>query len=196
MSSKPFIAARIPEELNQVLNAHSKTTGESKTQALINALSQYLEVAYIATDRPQASADSSSLLSRIIRLEEIIEQIQEAHVVIEIDNDIDNKSIPDARSDNNTVISHDNTNQPKTGEEEIQSALFSINLDNVDNSIDNKRPEGALSTKELAEMTGIKENTVKSKSQKETAIEHNGIAYKPISKGTRGYWWVPQQNEE
>jgi hypothetical protein len=192
MSSKPFIAARIPEELNQALNAHSEATRESRTQALMNALSQYLGVADIAADRPQASADSSSLLSRVIRLEEIVEQMQGANIVIEIDNNTDNDLASDNHANNKIVISTDNANPPKTEEERSQPALFVMTSDNPDNNNDNTGVEGAVSTKDLAEMTGMKVSTVKTRSNKGTTVEHNGIVYKPVSKGTRGYWWIPQ----
>jgi hypothetical protein len=41
-SQKPFLAARIPHSLESALESHVKSTGESKTQAIINALSAYL----------------------------------------------------------------------------------------------------------------------------------------------------------
>jgi hypothetical protein len=191
MSNKPFIAARIPEELNQALSTHSEATGESKTQALINALSQYLGVAHAAPDGAQVNSNPLSLLSRVARLEEIIEKMQGAEIVIEIDNDTDNGLERDDQADN-TVISLDNANPPKVEEERSQPALFVMTSDNLDNNSDNTITEGAVSTKDLAEMTGMKASTVKTRSNKGTTVEHNGIVYKPISKGTRGYWWIPQ----
>jgi hypothetical protein len=191
MSNKPFIAARIPEELNQALNTHSETTGESKTQALINALSQYLGVAYAAPDGAQVNANPLGLLSRVARLEKIIEKMQGAEIIIEIDNDADNSLEREDQTDN-SVISLDNANPPKAEEERSQPALFVMTSDNSDNNSDNTIIEGAVSTKDLAEMTGMKANTVKARSNKGTTVEHNGIVYKPVSKGTRGYWWIPQ----
>jgi hypothetical protein len=191
MSNKPFLAARIPEELNQALSTHSETTGESKTQALINALSQYLGVAHAAPDEAQVNSNPLSLLSRVARLEEIIEKMQGAEIVIEIDNDTDNGLERDDQADN-TVISLDNANPPKVEEERSQPALFVMTSDNLDNNNDNTITEGAVSTKDLAEMTGMKASTVKTRSNKGTTVEHNGIVYKPVSKGTRGYWWIPQ----
>jgi hypothetical protein len=191
MSNKPFIAARIPEELNQALSTHSETTGESKTQALINALSQYLGVAYAAPDGAQVNANPLGLLSRVTRLEEIVEKMQGAETIINSDNDTDNGLKRDDQTDN-TVVNLDNANQPKLEAERSQPALFVMTSDNSDNDIDNTIIKGTVSTKDLAEMTGIKASTVKTRSNKGTTVEHNGIVYKPISKGTRGYWWIPQ----
>lgn len=191
MSNKPFLAARIPEELNQALSNHSETTGESKTQTLINALSQYLGVTYAAPDEVQASAHSLSLASRIARLEEIIEKIQGTEIVINTDNNLGCNDQID-----NNVINLDNASSPKAEEERSQPALFMMAPDNSDNNIDNKKKEEALSTKELAEKAGINSDTVKGRARKGTSIEHHGIIYNPVSKGTRGYWWVPQQNKE
>lgn len=40
----PFVSARIPVALNKALEARIKTTGESRSKILVNALCDYLEV--------------------------------------------------------------------------------------------------------------------------------------------------------
>lgn len=41
--SKPFFSGRIPQDLLDAVEAHCSETGESKTDVLINALSNYLK---------------------------------------------------------------------------------------------------------------------------------------------------------
>ena len=42
MAKKPFVSARIPNELMERLEAHAGTTGASKTDIIIDALSEHL----------------------------------------------------------------------------------------------------------------------------------------------------------
>lgn len=73
MPEKPFVAARIPESLNLKLEEHSKATGESKTQALINALAAYLgfnpgsEVQETASDRLSVLEQKVAELERLVK---------------------------------------------------------------------------------------------------------------------------------
>lgn len=74
MGAKPFIAARISEDLNQKLEEHSKITGESKTQALVNALTNYLG---ISVDRKEGVDDRLKILEqKIVALEDFTKEIK------------------------------------------------------------------------------------------------------------------------
>lgn len=77
MAARPFIAARIPEDLNLRLEEHSKETGETKTQALVNALAEYLG-APSKQEEPDALKD---LEQRVIALEDFM---REARVDLEL----------------------------------------------------------------------------------------------------------------
>ena len=73
--SKPFIAARVPEGLNEALEKHVEATGESRTTALINALSSYLKWSDSKEHKASSAVDRLSLLEkRVTALEEITKQ--------------------------------------------------------------------------------------------------------------------------
>lgn len=62
-TGKPFLAARIPMGLNDALEAHSKSTNESKTDAIINALAMYLQW----SDKGKVGNSASDRLSLLER---------------------------------------------------------------------------------------------------------------------------------
>lgn len=70
MTSKPFLAARIPEEISQALNEHCKTTGESKTTAVINALREYLWISSSKDEDSNASDRLATLEEKVAQLEQ------------------------------------------------------------------------------------------------------------------------------
>src|SRR6476646_2010022 len=43
MTAKPFISARIPQDLLEQLESRADATGESKTEILVEALKEYLD---------------------------------------------------------------------------------------------------------------------------------------------------------
>ena len=68
---KPFLAARIPASLNASLESHVESTGESKTDTLINALAAYLGW----SEDKQLKTSSSDRLSQ---LEKRVKDIEDA----------------------------------------------------------------------------------------------------------------------
>jgi len=71
-TDKPFLAARVPASLNDALEAHTKSTGESKTDALINALAAYLGWSEDNVVKSSSSDRLSILESKVRELEEAI----------------------------------------------------------------------------------------------------------------------------
>jgi hypothetical protein len=134
MPDKPFIAARIPEDLNHALNQHVEQSGENRTEALISALGQYLKFTPGNLSQNKAATKIDSLVERIARLEEIILGKPEPRSVIDYDNRTDN-TLKDSceleirvKSDNadNTII----TTGTKTNESQVNTSPV-INLDNI-----------------------------------------------------------------
>lgn len=111
MASKPFIAARIPEDLSLKLEDYSKTTGESRTQIIINALSTYIGWSRSEDKGTAASGRLAALEQRVLELERLVKEPkqisllegcyvpgtaeslskkEESEPVIKIDNSFDN----------------------------------------------------------------------------------------------------------
>lgn len=210
MPDKPFIAARIPEELNHALNQHVEQSGESRTEALISALEQYLNLT--PSNRPQNKFTTTigSLEERIARLEEMILGKPESRSVIEPDNIIDNtpkdvyvlevciesdnadnainpSHISNIQSSENDVIKFDNIARgtEKNKGAEAQPSLFPTQP---------RKPEDPMSTKEIAKATGLSYEGAKSRHHQGKSITCNGIEY--ISKkNSRSTIWVPKTDD-
>lgn len=90
--SKPFIAARVPEGLNEALEKHVNDTGENRTTAIINALSFYLKWSDSKETKPNSTVDRLSLLEkRVAALEDLTKpsqstQASQMELVIDSDN--------------------------------------------------------------------------------------------------------------
>ena len=71
-SEKPFLAARIPHSLEAAIESHVDSTGESKTQTVINALAAYLGWSDGEEKKPTASDRLSILEKKFAELEKLI----------------------------------------------------------------------------------------------------------------------------
>lgn len=155
MATKPFIAARIPESLSLKLDEHSKATGESKTQALINALAAYLGVSLADQDNEPATDRLSLLEQRVSDLERLIKRPQQI-------------SLFDSPVEVDTAV-------PST------QAITDNNSDNdVDNTVQFPQQEGGFTHREMAELTGMSYEAVRSKQKQGRTIRHDGKEYKAI----------------
>lgn len=142
--ASPFFSGRIPQELYDRVDQHVKESGESKTQILINALSQYLG---IEISTPKSSNTNTDLfLSELESLKERVSllersQSQQAIEPVKI-AEIPHKqmSLLDQASDN---IDNNTDNI--------------VIVESTDNTIDNSDVinEQTLTTKEVEELTGI-----------------------------------------
>lgn len=104
--ASPFFSGRIPQELFERIEQHVQSTGESKSQILVNALSQYLGLELPASN----SSEVANIKTRLAVLESAIKEIQTG----QSKSDRYQMSILDAsdNTDNNViteVISSDNT---------------------------------------------------------------------------------------
>lgn len=71
---KPFLAARIPASLSEALEAHVKSTEESKTDVIINALSVYLGWSDNGATQINASDRLGRLEARLDELEKLVRE--------------------------------------------------------------------------------------------------------------------------
>lgn len=124
MVTKPFLAARIPEDLNTKLEEHSASTGEGKTQAVINALARYLNFTPESKSEESAGDRLSLLEKKVAELENLVKEPKQFSPLE------DNPS----RISANLEITSDNSEQDKV----FENSQGVISLDNnSDNKIDN-----------------------------------------------------------
>ena len=183
---KPFIAARIPIGLEEALEKYTKSTGESKTAALINALASYIGWSKGEEAKPSANDRLSLLEERVKHLEKLIQipqqtSLLELESVIKTDNKIDN-NLSEAETDNsdNKVI--------KTDQENIIDVVVNEHKesDNKDNDVITR--EKLFTHKEVAEITGIPYNTIRKRPKANKVAEGNGRKFKPTRIGKTSKW--------
>ena len=130
--ASPFFSGRIPQDLYDRIEQHTKETGENKTQVLINAL-----FAYLSYEMPKLGksniADIELIKDRISLLESSMVELRESSVRVK------QMSLLDSFPDNTDNISITET-------------------DNSDNKPDNG--EVIITTKEVTELTGIPRKTL------------------------------------
>jgi len=166
---KPFISARIPEAVNSAIDKRSEQTGESRTDILLNALSNYLE----GDIKAPISVDE-----RLSALEEEFAQFKtELASPIQttlLDNNTDNNS-----DFGSTIHSHSTSTASK---------------DSSDNNNDNKfenRKEGEWTNKQL-EAVGISRSTVEGRMRKnQLPYTKNGVTvHRRLRKEKRGRYTI------
>jgi hypothetical protein len=101
--ASPFFSGRIPQELYDHVEQHIQESGESKTQVLIDALSQYLG---IETSKSKASSvNKDLLLSELESLKERVSLLEKSQPkrlsLLSLDNNNDNNLITD---DNRVMV--------------------------------------------------------------------------------------------
>lgn len=206
---KPFIAARIPIGLEEALEKHTKSTGESKTAALIHALGRYVGWSQDKEVKPSASDRLSLLEERVKKLEQLMQTPQQTSLlelshaidddnkvdkgltvpktdnsdnkVIEVDQENTIEALTPANNTDNTVIK--NKNQDKIGD-------TSATVINADNKNDNKALQ-PMTHKEFAKLTGMNPETVRSKTKGGIAREvtWEGKKFKPQKIGKNWKWF-------
>jgi hypothetical protein len=131
--ASPFFSGRIPQDLYDRIEQHTKETGENKTQVLINALSTYLSYEVPKLGKSNI-ADIELIKDRISLLELSMVELRENS-----GTRVKQMSLLDSLPDNADNI-------PITG------------ADNIDNKPDND--EVIITTKEVTELTGIPRKTL------------------------------------
>ena len=188
-AQKPFIAARIPIGLEEALEKHTKSTGESKTTALIHALANYVGWSQDKKQKPSANDRLSLLEERIEKLEKLMQTPQQTSLlelepVIDTDNKFDNK-VQEPNSDNsdNTVNKADQENIIET----LTNGNKEKEFDNTDNNV--IKEEKLFTHKEFSKLTGIKLETIRSKYKtKNPKVEWEGKTFEPKKFGKTWKW--------
>ena len=107
---KPFLAARIPHDLERALEAHIEESGETKTQLIINAIGSYIKWSADG-DRPIASDRLSTLEAKVAEIGRLIKTPQQQNLldiqpVIKDVKQTDNKPTETESSRNDQLFTH------------------------------------------------------------------------------------------
>lgn len=179
MSEKPFIAARIPEDLNKALTQHVEESGLNRTEVIVNALVAYLKLPTSFTQGNKNGTRLDLLEERILNLEKITEAQNFSSNPILKTYDSSLIKTSDKETNHEEVKILDIIKDGHQGEpEEVNLSLFNINNE-------------GLTHKQLSELTGISYNTIKSKVRTQDAeIKHNEKTYIPTKIGNKSYWII------
>lgn len=178
MPSNPFFSGRIPPELLDAIEKHRQLTGESKTDLLIKALSQYVGfqleekedlVPPLYEELNLVKEDLSKVFSKLNRLEDFVFSKDKSIAIID---EVKPKSNPDQmeidfgagdESANNNVIEKENSIEEKI-----------------------------MTTTEVADLLGINRSTVNSWKKNKHPKLHEGyeIEFDDIRSETRTNYWI------
>ena len=175
---KPFVAARIPQELEAALEKHTQSTGESKTTAIINALSQYVGWSESGEKKTSSSDRLSKLEEKVEELEKLIKTPQQLGIesVIEVDNKTDKKQ------------ESQKTRKPEKKEKDSEKAKIQNTDNKIDKHIDNNPNLSLLDNHQMAELSNIKYETVRSRAQNKKIIQVDDKQFQPIKLGRKVRW--------
>ena len=172
MAGNPFFSGRIPKELHDSVIKHCEETGKTKTDVLITALSNYLNIPVTETNDKtddQINKELADLRERMQRLEDTIYKTS----VITSDNNNDKGIVVTVvPQSNNVVIIDENTidSTPKNedrikpkveNKEEKENNINKLNkvkrYDNKKDNIDNTKELDFknLETKNIVEIANI-----------------------------------------
>lgn len=192
MANKPFVAARIPEDLNVALDQFVSESGKKRTDVIISALREYLkspsDLSQIKTDEKRLDA----LEIKVARLEiQFAEQNRESSSVIK----------PDKKSDNTSTACPETMNlfeQSEIQEDKLEGSVENQKTQSTAEAEEIKQPETKekeanvseeklLIHRELSELIGWKLERVRSRGKKGQAIEDGVQVYIPVptEKGPR-----------
>ena len=139
MPSNPFYSGRIPPELLDAIEKHRELTGESKTDLLIKALSQYVGF--------QLQEEEIELPPIYEKLDEIFSRLEK------LENSV-------FSNDNNEITEEETKLEidPNQIEIDFNTEEKTTNNSGITNCIEDE--EKRLSSKELAELLGVSKPTI------------------------------------
>ena len=150
MAGNPFFSGRIPKELNQSIIKHCEETGKSKTQVLVEALSNYLNIPIPESSqklKPEVTKEQfKSLEYRVALLESFLDK-----------NTVITEDIADNKNEELSSLSRDNNleNIDNTTVENTQ-----VTTDNIDENADNENSSAIriyrnIDSEKLAELANL-----------------------------------------
>jgi hypothetical protein len=186
--AKPFIAARVPQVIEDKLNDRVQESGLGKTEIIVNALAEYLGC---SIDVPE----DSRAIDRLVGVEEELTKLRNRIIALEKSS---NPAIQkELLLDNNIVNEADITLKPeKSSKQEIVQNNDNItdkkseNTNRTDGPSDISSDNKSLTHHEMSELTEMSFETVRGRYKKSTPIEWEGKQYNPVREGKRQKWQI------
>jgi hypothetical protein len=184
--AKPFIAARVPQRIEDKLNERVQETKLGKTEIIVNALAVYLGCSIDVPEETHAvdrlvavEKELSELKNRIAVLEKSSNPAIQKELLLDnnIVNEADKTLKPKKSSKQEIVQNNDNSTDKKAENTNRAGGSSDINSDNK-----------SLTHHEMSGLTGISFETVRGRYKKSTPIEWDGKQYNPIREEKRQKW--------
>jgi hypothetical protein len=173
--AKPFIAARVPQKIEDKLNERIQETGLGKTEIIVKALAEYLGCSIDVPEETRA-------VDRLIAVEKELAELQKRVGVLEKPIE----KAPDPKIPGQQVISFEPFRINNAVDNQIENAettdevIEEINDTDSDNSL--------LTNRQMTDLTGMKFESVRSRHKKSTSIEWQDKRYIPIKEGKYHKW--------
>lgn len=175
MAASPFFSGRIPQKLFDAIEDHRQQTGESKTDVLIKALSNYVG-APIDTSHQVKEGFDERVVDLEVRVRKLENSIAELHQPISTAIEPGSISIPA-----DGQLSFDDIQPSNEVENEVEEGKGLSTPDNNGQSRLN-----SFSINQMAELTGMNPEAVRSRQKRGREIQYEGKEYRAVKEGK--YW--------
>lgn len=172
---KPFIAARIPQVIEDKLNDRVQESGLGKTEIIVNALAKYLGC---SIDVPEETHAVDRLVAVEKELTELKSRVEALEKPIE-------KAL-DPRILGQQVLSFEPSSIDNTFDNQTEN--IDTKTETIEKVSDTTLDNNLLTNRQISELTGMKLEAVRSRHKKSTPIEWQGTRYIPIKEGKSQKW--------
>jgi methyl-accepting chemotaxis protein len=173
--AKPFIAARVPQKIEDKLIERVQETGLGKTEIIVNALAQYLGCSIDVPEETRA-------VDRLVAVEKELAELQNRVRALEKPTEkTPSPEIEGQRVLSFETLSIDNTIDNQTKNTETMAKI-------VEEVSDTQTDNSLLTHKQMAALSEIKYETVKGRYRKGLVIEWQGKQYNPVKDGKSPRW--------
>ena len=173
--AKPFIAARVPQKIEDKLNERVQETGLGKTEIIVNALAEYLGC---SIDIP----NETKAVDRLVTVEKELAELQNRVTALEkpIEKTLDTKN-PGQQVIAFEPPSVDNTFDNQTENTETTAEIIK---EVSDTSFDNN----LLTNRQISELTEMHIKAVGSRYRRAQPIEWQNRRYIPVMNSNPNKW--------
>lgn len=171
--AKPFIAARIPQNIADHLETRCQQDNVGKTEIIINALAQYLG----------CSIENPIETNAIDRLATLEEKVKHLEALVNESYKADNKTEKNNDKRVVTQLEFVKSSSDNSSEKDIDKKVGQLQK-----ALDKESDNTLLASRELSELTSVKFSTVRSRFRRKQSFEHNGTLYQPVE-GSKPQSW-------
>lgn len=173
--AKPFIAARVPQKIEDKLNERVQETGLGKTEIIVSALAEYLGCSIEVPEETRA-------IDRLVAVERELTELQNR--VRALEKPIE--KTPGATIPGQQVLPFEDSSVDNTVDNQTENTETTAEIIKKvsDTSFDNN----LLTNRQISELTEMKFESVRSRHKKSTPIEWQRKRYIPVKEGKFQKW--------